>query len=351
SAEIVMLTGLKPNVVWAALRRYWHKNLILRSRTPLRERLRIFRGRGGISRNLRSYHLYTLKPENVDSFAIGSIEFVSYKVSKQYFNNDVNKASSILHFLRDNAQRAYFTTEVVKALSGNGVKPCDVMSNIRRWEKKGLVFVRGYRLDDRQTPFKEGYLVVFVDPSKSREEAIKEAVEKTEKALAEKESTNPTIQRIHRIRDLILESSRLREIVSFAYICDSLACSKYEAEVAVDRALQLYPDLREVKLFNIFKYFYHHSIDEKELQAAITMKENYIRLTKGRANRIGHNWEAVAEWFIDKFTTGACFWTQNHRTSSMDPRRITIHLIKSIRGRRRNAEVDRVWKVTPGVFS
>lgn len=352
SAEIVMLTGLKTNAVWTALRRYWHKNLVLRSRTPLREPLRIFKGRAGVCRNLRSYHLYTLKPENVNSLALGNLEFVSYEAVKHCLNDRVNsKASLILRFLRDNAPRAYFTTEITKALSDKDVKQCDIMSNVRRWEKKGLVFVRGYRLDDRQTPFKEGYLVTYIDSSKPREEAIKEAVEKTEKALAQKESTNPTIQRIHRIRDLILESSRLREIVSFAYICEGLGCSRYEAEVAVKRALQLYPDLREVKLFNAFRYFYHNSMAEEELKAAITMKENYIRLTKGRANRIGHNWEAVAEWFIDKFTTGAHFWTQNHRTHGMDSRRITIHLIKSVGGRRRNAEVDRVWEVTPGIFS
>jgi len=351
SADVVMLTGLEPNAVWAALRRYWHKNLILRSRIPLREPLRTFKGRAGVRRNLRSYHLYTLKPENVGSLALGDIQFVGYEASKFCSSNGVSKASLILGFLRDNAHRAYFATEITTTLSDKGVKQCDVMSNVRRWEKKGLVLVRGYRLDDRQTPFEEGYLVVCIDISKSREDAIKEAVEKTDQALAQKESTNPTIQRIHRIRDLILESSRLREIISFAYICESLGCSKYEAEVAVNRALQLYPDLKEVRLFDAFKYFYHDSMAEKELNASIAMKESYIRLTKGRANRVGHNWEAVAEWFIDKFTTGARFWTQNHRTHNMDPRRVTIHLVKSVGGRRRNAEVDRVWEVTPSVFS
>jgi hypothetical protein len=290
-------------------------------------------------------------PENVDSLVLSGVEFVSYGNGLNSNNGSNSKAGLILQFIKDNAQKAYFTTEIVKSLADFGVKPSDVMSNVRRWEKKGLVFVRGYRLDDRQTPFKEGYLVVYIDSSKTREEAIKEAVEKTEMALAEKESTNPTIQRIHRIRDLILESSKLREIASFTYICDSLGCSKYEAEVAVNRALQLYPDLREVKLFNAFRYFYHNSIAEDELKAAITMKENYIRITKGKANRIGHNWEAVVEWFIDKFTTGAHFWTQNHRSQGMDSRRITIYLIRSVRGRIRNAEVDRVWEVTPSVFS
>lgn len=350
SAEIAKITGLKPNVVWAALRRYWHKNLILRSKTPLREQFHKFRGRAGVSRNLRSFYLYTLNPENVESLTLNNTEFVRYE-GKSHANNLDSKSDLILRFLSSNAQRAFFTTEIVKALSEMSVKPCDIMSNVRRWEKKGLVFVRGYRLDDKQTPFKEGYLVTYIDSSKPREEAIKEAVEKTEKALVEKESTNPTIQRVHRIRDLILESSRLREIVSFAYICDSLGCNKYEAEVAVNRALQLYPDLREVKLFNAFRYFYHISMTEDELKAAITMKENYIRITKGKANRIGHNWEAAVEWFIDKFTTGARFWTQNHRSHNMDSRRITIHLIRSVRGRIRSAEVDRVWEVTPSVFS
>jgi len=57
------------------------------------------------------------------------------------------------------------------------------------------------------------------------------------------------------------------------------------------------------------------------------------------------------EWFIDKFTTGASFKTQSHRGNRMDPRRITLHLVRSVRGRKYNAEVDRVWKVTPGIFA
>lgn len=32
----------------------------------------------------------------------------------------------------------------------------------------------------------------------------------------------------------------------------------------------------------------------------------------------------------------------------MDPRRITIHLMKPVGGRKHNAEVDRVWEATPG---
>jgi hypothetical protein len=57
------------------------------------------------------------------------------------------------------------------------------------------------------------------------------------------------------------------------------------------------------------------------------------------------------EWFIDKYTPGAVFREQPHRTPGMDPRRITLHLLKPVGGRRGSAEVDRVWTVTPGLFS
>jgi len=35
----------------------------------------------------------------------------------------------------------------------------------------------------------------------------------------------------------------------------------------------------------------------------------------------------------------------------MDPKRITLHLLKPVGDRKQSAEVDRVWKVTPGLFS
>jgi hypothetical protein len=150
---------------------------------------------------------------------------------------------------------------------------------------------------------------------------------------------------------MVFEASKLRDIIDFNFILNKLGCTEYEAERALKRAQQLYPEIQVVKLFGLFRHFYHISIPENELSAILEMKKNYIRIVKGRDNRIGHNWEAVPGWFIDKFTTGAKFWTQKHRTSGMNTRRITIHLTKSVGNRRNNAEVDRVWEVTPGIFS
>ena len=54
---------------------------------------------------------------------------------------------------------------------------------------------------------------------------------------------------------------------------------------------------------------------------------------------------------MERFTSNAEFLSQQHRTT-MDPRRITIHLLKPAGGRKtNNAEVDRIWKVRPSPFA
>jgi len=351
--EIAKATGLSKSAAYNSLFICWERGLVLRTKGPIYEHERIFKGRGGVSATTRSYHLYLLKPEGMDSLLIDGHEFVKY--SEEYLDvrggGKLSKAQRVLNFLRSHEGKAFFSTEIAEALKDQNVKIRDVMSNVRRFEQKGLVYVRGYKTDERQTPFQEGYLLTWLDSSKSRETAIEEAIQRTDRALDGRFSTSPFMERVHRIRDMIIEHSKLRRLVGFPYVRNKLGCTQHEGERAVTRGLQLYPDLKVVKLFDAYRYYYHVSLAEEELKAALIMKENYIRMTKGRDNRVGHNWEAVAEWFIDRFTTGARFWTQNHRTRGMDSRRITLHLIKGVGGRRMSAEVDRVWEVTPGIFA
>lgn len=348
--DVVRATGLSEPAVWRALYNYWKEGLLLRTEKPIFEALRTFRGRAGIGRNTRAYYLYVLRPTDTGSLKIDAHRFVKY--AKKYLDirgvRERSKSKLILNFLRTHPDWAFYSTEVAKALGSRGVKVRDVMSTVRRYEQKGAIYVRGYRSDDRQTPFKEGYLLTWIDPKKPRERAMEEAIKRTEVALAGRASTSPIVQRVHQVRDSIIEASKLRDLVSLTYLQSRLNCSEHEAEQAVKRALQLYPELKEVKLFKAYNYFYHASMPEEDLKAAVAMKENYIRKTKGRANRIGHNWEAAVEWFIDRFTVGAEFRTQEHRGKNMDSRRITLHLLKSVGGRRQSAEVDRVWTVTPG---
>jgi len=127
-------------------------------------------------------------------------------------------------------------------------------------------------------------------------------------------------------------------------------CPIDQVKRAIKRAKQLYSDIKETRIFDKFTYYYLDSMKPEDLAANIELKKNYIRVRFGRENRIGHNWEACVEWFIDKFTEGAEFVKQNHR-QKMDSRRITLHLLKQVGDRKQSAEVDRVWKVTPGLFS
>jgi DNA-binding MarR family transcriptional regulator len=351
--QVVEATGLTRSSVYNALYLCWKQGLVLRTEKPLYQRERIFKGRGGVTQNTRPYHLYLLRPVGRDSVDIGGRRFVGY--AEEHLDprggGKLSKARKILSYIREHGDRAFFSKEIAEALRDKGVKVRDVMSNVRRFEEKGLVYVRGYKTDERQTPFKEGYLITWLNPEMPRKQAIKEAVERTNRALKGRISSSPLMERVHRVPDMIIEHTQLRKLVSYTYLENKLGCTPYQAERAMRRALQLYPDLRELKLFGAYRYYHHASLAEEDLQAALEMKRNYIRLAKGRANRIGHNWEAVAEWFIDRFTIGARFWTQNHRTRGMDPRRITLHLLRGVGGRRNSAEVDRVWEVTPGVFA
>ena len=193
--------------------------------------------------------------------------------------------------------------------------------------------------------------MTWVDHEKPRKVAMSEAVGHTDRALDGVYASSPLMSRVNRIRDLVVEHTRLRSLVGYAYLEDQLGCSHNQAERALARALLFYPSIREVKLFAAYRYFYHSEMPGEDLAAAIEAKRMTLRLEKGRDNRVGHNWEAVAEWFIDRYTTGAKFWTQNHRGGLMDRKRITVHLIKGVGGRRQAAELDRVWEVNPSIFA
>ena len=114
-------------------------------------------------------------------------------------------------------------------------------------------------------------------------------------ALAGRSSSSPTMERIHRFWNIVLEHSALGKLVGAKFVENRLGCTRHELDTAVERALQLYPDMETVRLFDAFRYYYHDSLSGEDLAASVEMKKNYIRKVKGAANRIGHNWEAVAE--------------------------------------------------------
>ncbi len=346
-------TGLSRSQTYGCLYRAWRSGHVLRTAEAIKRGEKVFKGRRGTAHHLLPYHMYMPRPPGLDHMVVDGLRYVGF--SEEYLDprggGGVSKARRILEYLEENSGEAFFSVEVVEALAEHGVKPGDIMSNLRRYERRGLVYVRGYKGEERETLFREGFLLTWLDPDVPREEAIMDAVVRTDAALAGRASSSPTMERMHRFRDIVLEHSALRKLVGAKFVENRLGCTRHELDTAVERAMQLYPDMETVRLFDAFRYYYHDSLSEEDLAASVEMKKNYIRKVKGAANRIGHNWEAVAEWFIDRTTTGARFWSQNHREGGMDPLRITLYLIKGVGGRRRAAEVDRVWEVTPGVFA
>jgi len=367
--DVVTTTGIDEKTAFHLLSNLWRKHLILRTDKPLFEYNKQFKGRAGFRSNTRMFHLYVIngqrgqgEGERVGTedtpFVIDGHRFVHF--SSEYSDKRGNrgsksKAQLVLNFLKDNSDRAFYSTEIFNALKEKGVTMPDIMTTARRYEKKGLLYVRGYQTHDSQSPFQEGYLITWIEQDGGDDlAALKQAVMRTNEALKSKASTNPLVQRVLAIRNLIVSETELGRIASINQVKDILKATDNEAESAIARAMQLYPSIREVKLFDAYRYYYHESMNVEVLNASLEMAKNYIRISKGRANRIGHNWEACVEWFIDRFTVGAEFRTQNHRnngTGKMDPRRITLHLIKSVGDRRQSAEVDRVWTVTPSVFA
>jgi hypothetical protein len=206
----------------------------------------------------------------------------------------------------------------------------------------------GNREANRETPFRKGFLLTWIDCTLGRDAGIRKAFETTSARLVGEECTNPIIHRVRAVRDSVVAASMQKELVSKEFLREKLDCSETELDTAVSRAMQLYPDIAQVKLFDAYPHYYLTNMDDADLSAAIQLRENYIRKVQGSANRQGHNFEAAVAWFVEKTTRGAKFRSQQHRGRGIHPRRITTHLIRSVGDRRMNAELDRVWEVSPG---
>ena len=50
---------------------------------------------------------------------------------------------------------------------------------------------------------------------------------------------------MHTIKDMVFEASKLRDVITFNFILNKLGCTEYEAERALKRAQQLYPEIQD----------------------------------------------------------------------------------------------------------
>ena len=262
SREIMEATGLSRGQTYGGLYRAWRSGHVLRTMDAIKRGERVFKGRRGTVHHTLPYHLYVPRPPGRDSMVVDGRRYVGF--SEEHLDprggGGTSKAQRILGYLEENSGEAFFSVEVVEALAEHGVKPGDMMSNLRRYERRGLVYVRGYKGEERETPFREGYLLTWLDPELPREEAIVDAVARTDAALAGRASSSPTMERIHRFRDIVLEHSALRKLVGAKFVENRLGCTRHELDTAVERAMQLYPDIQALRLFEYFTVHAHVSI-------------------------------------------------------------------------------------------
>lgn len=182
-----------------------------------------------------------------------------------------------------------------------------------------------------------------------RPTALNNAMRRAETTLYVKGDGMPTVERAQRAHDEVTESLKLKTLVSVSAWRADLRLTDHELDNVVRRTLELFKDTCEVRIFGA-RYLYHKDLPKGSLDAAIKMKENYTKLVSGAKNRIGHNWEACVDWYIQLVSPKEIeFREQHHRSNNrMDPRRITIALIKSVGHRQRAAELDRVWTAPNG---
>ena len=350
--------GIDISIAMNSIHRQWNNRLIARSKNRISEVDIQFRGRAGKSKNTRTYHHYTL-PQFMT---------INFELKPENIGPKINKSECIRHFILNNVDQAFFSREIFDSLKQElgeelQLNIPEIMSTVRKMEKKRQVYVRGYSGAEKQTPFRTGFLITALELAKPIQQALDEAFQRTELRLQDvDDSENPTLHRVYTIHDSIYTNSLKRELTAKFFLDNVLNVSRYALNHAIERCLELYPYLKEIKIFNRFLFYYDSkTLSEADVHAQIELKKNWLRKAAGRWNRLGHNWEAIVGWFVDKFTKDVTFWSQDHRRKAeldplisrrgMHPRRITLHLIKNVGDRKSKAEVDRVWEVTPTLFS
>ena len=84
SRDVAKLTGLSRGATENALKRLWVRGIILRTQSSIFEAARVFKGRAGVSRNTRPYHLYLFQPDEKNVVKESNLEFVEY--DKKYLD-------------------------------------------------------------------------------------------------------------------------------------------------------------------------------------------------------------------------------------------------------------------------
>lgn len=155
----------RADLVGHCLRRLWKKEFILRTREPVFMFENYHKGRAGLVGNTRAVNYYVMNDGDAGAIYVKYDERMKDGRSKGI----VSKSQLVLNFLKKNKDHAFFSVDIVKELK---IRSSDVMANVRRYEKKGLVFVRGYQSHDQRSPFKKGFILTWIDQDLPRDQAM-----------------------------------------------------------------------------------------------------------------------------------------------------------------------------------
>ena len=112
--EVTERLGITDRAAESACCRYWKAGLLLRSDKPLHAANRVFSGRAGTSYNTRSFYLFVLGSGGEEAVA-ENVRFLSHSNTPRTVKP--NKAKLVLDLLRENGDRAFYTTEIAARLS------------------------------------------------------------------------------------------------------------------------------------------------------------------------------------------------------------------------------------------
>jgi hypothetical protein len=126
--------------------RCWKAGLLLRTAMTLREKNSKFAGRAGHRYNTRSYHLFLLQSGFSDEKQADGSRFLSFSKTPKIVKT--NKSQLILSFLKENPDRAFYTSEIAKLLKDKGITIRDVATGLRRYDRRPSILPR---LQDSRT--------------------------------------------------------------------------------------------------------------------------------------------------------------------------------------------------------
>ena len=109
------------------------------------------------------------------------------------------------------------------------------MLNTRRFEKKGLVHLRGYQMHDKYSPFRNGYVLTWIEQNKPKEGAVLEAFERTNSIIVEKTTADIVLERVRMIRDQLVVAN---DLLSKYYLQSILKCTRDQVRRSLKRAMQ-----------------------------------------------------------------------------------------------------------------